>query len=68
MCIGSTPTPPPPPPSPTPPPRPMQKVKKVESTARKTRKENQRRGGQRSLLINRTAPKTGSAGSGASPY
>ena len=67
MCL-STPSTPPPPPSPTPPPRPMKKVTKIDSAARKTRKASQRRGGQRSLLINRTSPKMGASGSGASPY
>ena len=64
----SSPSTPPPPPAPIPPPKPMPKVKKVESTSKEKRKESARRGGQRSLVINRTAPNIGSSGSGASPY
>lgn len=66
MCLFSAPDPPPPPPpTPKPPPKPMQKVKKVESPARSERKLARRRGGQRSLVINRTTPKIGSKGTGA---
>jgi len=46
----------------------MKKVKKVENPALKKRRATRRRGGMKSLTINRTAPKIGSAGAGAKPY
>jgi hypothetical protein len=67
MCM-STPSPPPPTPSPVAPPRPFTKVEKIENVKLAQRKKTARRGGQRSLTINRTAPSTGTTGSGAKAY
>jgi len=46
----------------------MKKVKKVENPALKKRQASRRRGGMKSLTINRTSPNIGSAGAGARTY
>lgn len=64
----SAPDPPPPTPAPPMTPPPMQKVGKIKNVKTAMKKKTARRGGQRSLVINRTSPATGSQGSGAKPY
>jgi len=64
----SSPSAPPPRQSPVPPPRPAMKVEQIKNIGTEKRKKTSRRGGQRSLTINRTAPATGTTGSGAKAY
>jgi len=44
------------------------KVEQIKNIGTEKRKKTSRRGGQRSLTINRTAPATGTTGSGAKAY
>ena len=64
MCFRS-PKAPPPQPTPAPAPPPASIVKEVKNPSLKKRKANPRKGGMRSLVINRTTPKIGSKGTGA---